>query len=30
VPLLHKAVAAKAAIDALDAAFEEDRDANFP
>jgi hypothetical protein len=30
VPLLHKAVAAKAAIDALDAAFEEDKAVNFP
>lgn len=29
VPLIHQAVAVKAAIDALDAAFQEDREANF-
>jgi hypothetical protein len=29
VPLIHQAVAVKAAIDALDASFQEDRDANF-
>lgn len=29
VPVIHQAVAVKAAIDALDAAFQEDRDANF-
>ena len=29
VPIIHQAVAVKAAIDALDAAFQEDRDANF-
>ncbi len=29
VPIVHKAVAVKAAIDALDMAFQEDRDANF-
>ncbi|HWR50309.1 MAG TPA: hypothetical protein VN428_04335, partial [Bryobacteraceae bacterium] len=29
VPIVHKAVAVRAAIDALDMAFQEDRDANF-
>jgi hypothetical protein len=29
VPIVHQAVAVKAAIDALDAEFAEDRDANF-
>ena len=29
VPIIHQAVAVKAAIDALDTAFAEDRDANF-
>jgi hypothetical protein len=29
VPIIHQAVAVKAAIDAMDAAFAEDRDANF-
>ena len=29
VPVIHQAVALKAAIDALDAAFQEDRDPNF-
>ncbi|MCC6389145.1 MAG: hypothetical protein IT167_00985 [Bryobacterales bacterium] len=29
VPVIHQAVAIKAAIDALDAGFQEDRDANF-
>ena len=29
VPLVHRAVAVKAAIDALDASFQEDRDTNF-
>ncbi|HWR54468.1 MAG TPA: hypothetical protein VN428_25395 [Bryobacteraceae bacterium] len=29
VPIVHQAVAVKAAIDALDIAFQEDRDANF-
>lgn len=29
VPLIHQAVAVKAAIDALDMAFQEDREANF-
>lgn len=29
VPIIHQAVAVKAAIDALDAAFAEDREANF-
>ena len=29
VPLVHQAVAVKAAIDALDASFQEDRDENF-
>jgi hypothetical protein len=29
VPVIHKAVAVKAAIDALDMAFQEDRDANL-
>ncbi len=29
VPIIHQAVAVKAAIDALDMAFQEDRDANF-
>ena len=29
VPIIHQAVAVKAAIDALDGAFQEDRDANF-
>jgi hypothetical protein len=29
VPVIHQAVAVKAAIDALDASFQEDRDANF-
>jgi hypothetical protein len=29
VPIIHQAVAVKAAIDALDAAFQEDRDPNF-
>lgn len=29
VPIIHQAVAVKAAIDALDASFEEDREANF-
>jgi hypothetical protein len=29
VPLIHQAVAVKAAIDALDSAFQEDRDTNF-
>ena len=29
VPVIHQAVAVKAAIDALEMAFEEDRDANF-
>jgi hypothetical protein len=29
VPIIHQAVAVKAAIDALDASFQEDRDANF-
>ncbi len=29
VPIIHKVVAVKAAIDALDLAFQEDRDANF-
>ena len=28
-PIIHQAVAVKAAIDALDASFQEDRDANF-
>jgi hypothetical protein len=30
VPIIHQAVAVKAAIDAMDAVFAEDRDANFP
>lgn len=30
VPIIHQAVAVKAAIDAVDMAFAEDRDANFP
>jgi hypothetical protein len=30
VPVIHQAVAVKAAIDAMDTAFAEDRDANFP
>ena len=30
VPVIHQAVAVRAAIDALDMAFAEDRDANFP
>ena len=30
VPIIHQAVAVRAAIDALDMAFAEDRDANFP
>ena len=30
VPIIHQAVAVKAAIDAIDMAFAEDRDANFP
>ena len=29
VPVIHQAVALKAAVDALDASFQEDRDANF-
>ena len=29
VPIIHQAVAVKAAIDALDASFQEDRDTNF-
>ena len=29
VPIIHQAVAVKAAIDAMDAAFAEDRDASF-
>ena len=29
-PVIHQAVAVKAAIDALDTMFQEDRDANFP
>ena len=29
VPIIHQAVAVKAAIDALDASFQEDRDASF-
>ena len=29
VPIIHQAVAVKAAIDALDAGFQEDRDPNF-
>ena len=29
VPIIHQAVAVKAAIDAMDSAFAEDRDANF-
>jgi hypothetical protein len=29
VPITHQAVAVKAAIDALDASFQEDREANF-
>ena len=29
VPVIHQAVAVKAAIDALDAGFQEDRPANF-
>ena len=29
VPMIHQAVAVKAAIDALDAGFQEDRDPNF-
>ena len=29
VPVIHQAVAVKAAADALDASFQEDRDANF-
>src|SRR5579885_610970 len=29
VPIIHQAVAVKAAIDALDAAFQDDRDPNF-
>ncbi|MBI3694086.1 MAG: hypothetical protein HY238_04500 [Acidobacteria bacterium] len=29
VPIIHEAVAVKAAIDALEAAFQEDRPANF-
>jgi hypothetical protein len=29
VPIIHQAVAVKAAIDALDTSFQEDRDANF-
>ena len=29
VPIIHQAVAVKAAIDALDASFQEDREANF-
>jgi hypothetical protein len=29
IPIIHQAVAVKAAIDALDASFQEDRDANF-
>jgi hypothetical protein len=29
VPVIHQAVVVKAAIDALDASFQEDRDANF-
>jgi hypothetical protein len=29
VPVIHQAVAVKAAVDALDASFQEDRDANF-
>lgn len=29
VPIIHQAVAVKAAIDALDASFQEDQDANF-
>ena len=29
VPIIHQAVAVKAAIDAIDASFQEDRDANF-
>ncbi len=29
VPIIHQAVAVKAAIDALDASFQEDRDGNF-
>ena len=28
-PIIHQAVAVKAAIDALDASFQEDREANF-
>ena len=30
VPIIHQAVAVKAAIDAIDMVFAEDRDANFP
>jgi hypothetical protein len=30
VPIIHQAVAVRAAMDALDMAFQEDRDANFP
>ncbi len=29
VPIIHQAIAVKAAIDALDASFQEDRDASF-
>jgi hypothetical protein len=29
VPIIHQAVAVKAAIDAMDTAFAEDRDASF-
>ena len=29
VPIIHQAVAVKAAVDALDASFQEDRDASF-
>ena len=29
VPLIHQAVAVKAAVDALDASFQEDADTNF-
>jgi hypothetical protein len=29
VPIIHQAVAVKAAIDAMDAAFAEDREVNF-
>jgi hypothetical protein len=29
VPIIHQAIAVKAAIDALDASFQEDREASF-